>query len=324
MVFKTVAMLLIYTIPIVLLNFGVITSPVVTILLYLISGLGIAGIGMGVMHDANHGAYTKHSWLNRTLSYTLDYLGCSSEMWKLQHNVLHHTYTNIHGHDEDIDAPLFLLRFSPYSKSYKIHRFQHYYVWFFYGIMTLYWITVKDFKKAGDYRKMGLIRTKREYRMRLIKLIPLKAFYFSYALVIPMIVAPFSVYWILLGFILMHVLAGILLSVVFQLAHVVEETENPIPDANGEIENTWAIHQLFTTANFAPKNWLVNYYTGGLNHQIEHHIFPNISHIHYSKIGEIVKQTAMECNLPYYEFKTMRSAVYSHFKHLKEMGQKPY
>jgi len=132
------------------------------------------------------------------------------------------------------------------------------------------------------------------------------------------------VWWIvLLGFFVMHYVVGLILSVVFQLAYVVEDTVNPVPDENGEIENTWAIHQLYTTANFAPKNWLVNWYTGGLNHQIEHHIFPNISHIHYGKIAEIVKQTALEFNLPYHEFQTTREAVFSHFRHLKELGVKP-
>lgn len=321
MVFKTVAMLLIYTAPLVLLNLGVITSPLVTILLYLVSGFGIAGIGMGVMHDANHGAYTKRSWLNRALSYTLDYLGCSSQMWKLQHNVLHHTYTNIHGHDEDIDAPLFLLRFSPYSKSYKIHRFQHYYVWFFYGILTLYWITVKDFKKAGDYRKMGLIQTKREYRMRLMKLVPVKVFYFTYALIIPMMVAPFSVYWILLGFALMHVLAGILLSVVFQLAHVMPDMQFPQPDEEEKIAENWYTHQLQTTSNFSPKNRFLFWYLGGLTNQIEHHLFPNICHVHYRNISRIVARTARDFQVPYYVNKTFFAAVSGHVKTLRVLGR---
>ena len=132
------------------------------------------------------------------------------------------------------------------------------------------------------------------------------------------------VWWqVILGFLIMHYTAGVILSVVFQLAHVVEDISYPTPDENNEIENTWAIHQLFTTANFAPRNWLVNWYTGGLNHQIEHHIFPHISHVHYGKIAKIVKDTANECNLPYNEFKTMGQAVLSHFKHLKELGQKP-
>jgi linoleoyl-CoA desaturase len=158
--------------------------------------------------------------------------------------------------------------------------------------------------------------------IRWTTLIITKVIYFSIWIVIPMLLG--IIWWkVIIGFLVMHYTAGVILSVVFQLAHVVEDTHNPIPDDNGEIENTWAIHQLFTTANFAPKNWLVNYYTGGLNHQVEHHLFPNISHIHYGKIAEIVKQTAQECNLPYFEFKTTREAIYSHFKHLKELGQKP-
>ncbi len=321
MIFKTIVMLLVYTTPLILLNFGAITSPVVAVLLYLLSGLGIAGIGMGIMHDANHGAYTKHPRLNSWLSHTLDYLGCSSEMWKLQHNVLHHTYTNIHGHDEDIDAPLFLLRFSPYSKSYKVHRFQHYYVWFFYGILTLYWVTVKDFKKAGEYYKMGLIRTRKEYRIRLLKLVPLKVFYFTYALVLPMIFAPFSVYWIILGFIVMHLLAGILLSVVFQLAHVVPGMNFPQPDHEEQVNSNWYTHQLQTTSNFSPKNRFLFWYLGGLTNQIEHHLFPNICHVHYRNLSRIVKRTATDFQVPYYVNKTLFSAVSGHVKTLRLLGR---
>lgn len=314
-------MLLVYTTPIVLIGFGLITSPIVALLLYLVSGLGIAGIGMGIMHDANHGAYTKHLRLSGLLSSTLDYMGCSSEMWKLQHNVLHHTYTNIHGHDEDISAPLFLLRFSPYSKSYKIHRFQHYYIWFFYGILTLYWVTAKDFIKAADYRKMGLIRTKKEYRTRILKLIPLKLFYFTYALVLPVIFSPFPAYWIVIGFILMHLLAGILLSVVFQLAHVVPEMNFPQPDEDKQMNANWYIHQLQTTSNFSPKNRFLFWYLGGLTNQIEHHLFPNICHVHYRTISKIVMRTANDYQIPYHVNKTFFSAVSGHIRTLRVLGK---
>lgn len=314
-------MLFIYTAPIALLCSGAVTSPIVMLLLFLLSGLGIAGIGMGIMHDANHGAYTKHSRLNNLLSHTLDYLGCSSEMWKLQHNVLHHTYTNIHGHDEDISAPLFLLRFSPHSKGYKIQRFQHYYVWFFYGILTLYWVTAKDFVKATDYRKKGLIKTKKEYRIRLAKLVVLKAFYFTYALALPVIFSPFSVYWILLGFVLMHVLAGIVLSVVFQLAHVVPDMQFPQPNEEEHMDANWYTHQLQTTSNFSPKNRLLFWYLGGLTNQIEHHLFPNICHVHYRNIGKIVSRTAKDFHVPYYVNKTLFSAVAGHIRTLRLLGR---
>ncbi|MEM9868828.1 MAG: fatty acid desaturase, partial [Bacteroidota bacterium] len=116
---------------------------------------------------------------------------------------------------------------------------------------------------------------------------------------------------------------GVILSVIFQLAHIVEDADTPLPDETGSMKNTWAIHQLFTTVNFGTRNRIMNWFTGGLNHQVEHHIFPNISHIHYTKIAKIVKQTAKEFNLPYHEYKTTRKAIISHFKHLKELGKNP-
>ena len=147
--------------------------------------------------------------------------------------------------------------------------------------------------------------------------------YFSIWLVIPMVFLDTPWYMILLGFFVMHYVAGLILSMVFQLAHVIDQAETPLPDDTGNMKNTWAIHQLYTTVNFGRKNRLMNWFTGGLNHQVEHHIFPNISHIHYTKISKIVKETAMEFNLPYNEYKTTRKAIISHFKHLRDLGKNP-
>jgi linoleoyl-CoA desaturase len=243
--------------------------------------------------------------------------------WQVQHNVLHHTYTNIIGHDEDLDAGR-VIRFSKQAKWYKFHKFQHYYSIFLYGLLTFNWALTTDFKQMRSYlkRKLSYGEFQKPAKQWTILAIT-KVLYFSIWLVIPIVVLDIAWWQILIGFFVMHYTAGLILSVVFQLAHVVDYTENPIPDENGEMKNTWAVHQLFTTANFAPKNWLVNFYTGGLNHQIEHHIFPNISHVHYNKIAKIVKETAKECNLPYNEYKTMRSAVIAHFKHLKDLGKQP-
>ena len=121
----------------------------------------------------------------------------------------------------------------------------------------------------------------------------------------------------------MHYTAGLILSLVFQLAHIMDEADMPIPDSEGNIKNNWAIHQLKTTVNFASSNKLVNWFTGGLNHQIEHHIFPDISHVHYSNIAEIVKKTVKEFKLPYNEFKTTKDAIIAHFNYLRLMGIKP-
>lgn len=292
------------------------------LLMTIIIGIGMAGVGMNVMHDGNHGSYSTKPWLNKIMGGSIYILAGNVYNWQVQHNVLHHTYTNIPGHDEDLEAGR-VIRFTKHADWSPIHKFQHYYSVFLYGLLTFNWAITTDFKQMRNYIKRKLSYGEFPSPVRLwTTLVITKAIYFSIWLVIPMILG--IVWWeVLIGFFVMHYTAGLILSIVFQLAHVVDETTNPTPNEEGEIENTWAVHQLFTTTNFAPKNWIVNWYTGGLNHQIEHHIFPNISHIHYGKIAEIVKQTANECNLPYYEYKTMTSAVIAHFKHLKELGQKP-
>ena len=292
------------------------------LLFSIVIGIGMAGVGMNVMHDGNHGSYSSKPWLNKIMGSSIYILAGNVYNWQVQHNVLHHTYTNIPGHDEDLDAGR-VIRFTKDAKWYNFHKFQHYYSVFLYGLLTFNWALTTDFKQMKAYLKRKLSYGDAKSAKTLwTTLVITKVIYFGVWIVIPMALG--IVWWqVLIGFFVMHYTAGLILSIVFQLAHVVEETTNPSPDENGEMANTWAIHQLYTTTNFAPKNWIVNWYTGGLNHQIEHHIFPNISHIHYGKIAQIVKQTAEECNLPYYEYKSMRSAVIAHFKHLKELGTNP-
>lgn len=321
MVVKTILMLLLYLTPITLLCIGLISSPFWAIVLYLLSGLGMGGIGMGIMHDANHGAYTNKRFFSFSLSHTIDFLGCSSDIWKLQHNVLHHTYTNIPGHDEDIVAPMGLFRLSPEDKLRKFHRYQYLYVWPFYCILTLNWITSKDFISAHHYYKMGLIPTKKQYIKEVLKLIPSKLIYFTYALVLPIIFAPFSAWWIVLGFIMMHLFAGVVLSTTFQLAHVVPGLQFPQPDENNQMNENWYLHQLETTSNFAPKNKLLYWYLGGLTNQVEHHLFPSICHVHYRNIGKLVEQTAKEFNAPYHVNKSMFAAIKGHLRILKNLGR---
>lgn len=291
-------------------------------LLSVVIGIGMAGIGMNVMHDGNHGSYSNKSWINKFMGGSIYILAGNVYNWQVQHNVLHHTYTNIHGHDEDLDAGR-VIRFTQEAKWYRFHKFQHYYSFFLYGLLTFNWSLTTDFKQMKGYLKRKLSYGEvKDPKILWTTLVITKIIYFSVWIAIPMILG--IVWWqVLIGFFVMHYTAGLILSIVFQLAHVVDETTNPVPNCEGEIENTWAIHQLYTTANFAPKNKIVNWFTGGLNHQVEHHLFPHISHIHYGKIAKIVKETAKECNLPYHEFKTMRSAVMAHFRHLKELGQQP-
>ncbi|MEO6174132.1 MAG: acyl-CoA desaturase [Flavobacterium circumlabens] len=292
------------------------------LLLNILMGIGMAGIGMNVMHDGNHGSYSSKSWINKIMGGSIYILAGNVHNWQVQHNVLHHTYTNIHGHDEDLDAGR-IIRFTKNAEWHRFHKFQHYYSFFLYGLLTFNWALTTDFKQMKNYlrRKLSYGTPQSPAKLWTVLVIT-KIIYVLIWMALPMLLG--VTWWkVVIGFFVMHYTAGLILSIVFQLAHVVEETSNPIPNEEGEMENTWAIHQLYTTANFAPKNKIVNWFTGGLNHQIEHHIFPHISHVHYTKIAEIVKQTAKECNLPYYEFKTMRGAVLAHYKHLKELGMKP-
>ena len=283
----------------------------------------MAGVGMNVMHDANHGAYSSKKWINKVMGGSMYILAGNVYNWQVQHNVLHHTYTNIHGHDEDMEAGR-ILRFSKHSQWKRFHKFQHYYSIFFYGLLTINWVLTSDFMQTKRYLSQKLAYGKLPKPItQWSTLIITKLIYAGIWIVVPILFFNLAWWKILIGFFIMHYVAGLILSIVFQLAHIVEETEMPLPDASGSMKNTWAIHQLFTTVNFSTNNKLMNWFTGGLNHQVEHHIFPNISHVHYSRISKIVKETALEFNLPYHEYKTTRKAVIAHFRHLREMGMKP-
>ena len=292
------------------------------VLCMILVGVGMAGVGMNVMHDANHESFSSKKWVNKLMGSSIYILAGNDYNWKVQHNVLHHTYTNIQGHDEDIDAGR-VIRFSRHAKWYSFHQYQKYYAFFLYGLLTVNWAITTDFKQTYHYLKRKLSYGKMPNpATQWTKLIIGKIVYYALWVVLPLAIG--IVWWkVLIGFFIMHYTAGIILSVVFQLAHVMPNTEMPLPDEVGNMKNTWAIHQLHTTSNFAPKNWLVRFYTGGLNNQVEHHLFSNISHIHYKKLAEIVKSTAKEFNQPYNEYKTFRKAVIEHYRQLDVLGRKP-
>lgn len=291
------------------------------LLLWSFMGFALAGIGMSVMHDANHGAFSKNKTLNYFMGHTLNLLGGSVCNWKMQHNVLHHTYTNVKDMDEDIDDKL-LMRFCPHSERKAYHRFQFIYVVFFYSILTLYWVTFKDFVQFIQYRRhLSLCEEKKSHARKLLQIVSMKALYFFTILYVPVALAGLPLNCTIYGFLLMHGIAGFILALVFQLAHTVEGTSHPLPNSEGVIENDWAIHQLQTTSNFSRKSRWISWYVGGLNFQVEHHLFPYISHVHYPEIAAIVKETAEEFGIPYLENRTFLGAVNSHFSFLYQLGK---
>jgi len=286
-----------------------------------VMGVGMAGIGFGISHDALHGAYSSSSGVNRTLGLTFDLLGANSYMWKLTHNVIHHTYTNIEGVDEDIDFAPFL-RLSPHAPHHRQHRYQHLYAFATYSIAVLFWVFVKDFRYFLK-RDLGPYRNKRHPRSEVAVLIVTKLVYYTWMIVLPLLVLHLAWWQFLIGFLTVQLTAGLILGVVFQLAHVVEGTDYPLPDSAGAMENTWLVHEMITTSNFAPRNKALGWYVGGLNYQIEHHLFPKICSIHYPAISHIVRKTAESHGIPYNEQRTLRDAIRSHYRMLKRLGRDP-
>jgi len=322
MVFKTVFMISLYLVPFILMLSGVITNIWLIALCWVIMGVAMAGIGMAVMHDANHGAYSKNETVNMLIGRVIGLIGGFAANWKIQHNILHHSYTNVDEYDEDISAPISWLRFSPNTEHKKAHKFQYLYAWFFYGFMTISWMTLKDFLQLSRYKKKGLTETQsKKFYPLLIELIINKIIYYGVFIVLPIILIDISWWYFPIFIFMMHFVAGFILAIVFQLAHVVPDAAFVKADENNAIENNWAIHQLQTTVNFAPKSHLLYWFVGGLNFQVEHHLFPNICHVHYKKISQIVKDTAKEFGIPYYSEPTFASALASHTRMLKQLGK---
>lgn len=290
----------------------------ITVLMVISLGFILASIGFNVMHDGAHGSYSNSKTLNEIMALTLNVMGGSDYMWKVKHNIVHHTYTNIAGEDEDIGKhPLF--RFSPEQKRYRYHRFQHIYGPVLYLFSSLSWILFNDYQKYFNRRIETTKIPPMKWWDKIIfwgsKVLNLGIF-----VVVPSFV--FGFFPTLIGLLILHGTFGLILSFVFQMAHCVEDTRFPAPDPSShKIENEWALHQVATTANFAMKSKLVSWYVGGLNFQIEHHLFPRVSHVHYPALSPIVQQTCREFNVPYITYPTFGKAVLSHLRHLRNMGR---
>lgn len=304
---------------VVLLNVSLGTLPYLA--LWALLGLCCASIGFNVMHDACHGSYSSKEWVNNAMGMSLNLLGANSFFWKQKHNIIHHTYTNIDGIDDDI-AKSPIIRQCESQKWLPAHKIQHIYLPLVYGITSIAWLFIMDFTK---YFKRDISGTSAWNMSAWNKTVfwLTKIYYVSVFAVIPIWVLGWKAW--LIGFLTMHVVMGIWLALVFQLAHVVEKTEfEHVPlDATKSFESAWAEHQVKTTSNFAMKNKVINWLVGGLNFQVEHHLFPKMSHVHYPAISKIVEEKCKEYNLPYNYYTTMSGAIASHFRFMKFLGKKP-
>lgn len=321
---KVPVLFTLYFLPYFLMVLGAVENNWLRLVCAMIMGVGMAGIGLSVMHDANHGVFSRYKWLNKIMSFSMEVLGGNSLNWRIQHNVLHHSFTNVHDMDEDI-APIGLLRFTPDAPRKPVHRFQVLYAWFFYGLMTLSWMVNKDFMQLRQFHKSGLLKSQQVSLLKAtIVLICSKLMYYAYIALVPFLVMDNLSWWQWsIGFFAMHFVSGSILAFVFQVAHVMPETEFMTKDTYTEKneEVSWARHQMMTTANFANWNPMLTWYVGGLNYQIEHHLFPDISHVHYPKIAKIVRKTAREYGVAYHYHRTFGGAVIQHLRLLHQLGK---
>lgn len=285
------------------------------ILTFIIFGIVSGIMDFMIVHDALHGAYSSRPWLNNLMGYLFDLNGTSSYVWKLTHNSIHHAYTNIPGYDCDIDKAIFL-RLNPKDRLYPFHYYQNFYAFFLYSLVTINWIFYSDYAAFYQEYKKGKVK-----RSDIFIFFGFKLLNFTLLILLPLLWLDLPYWIILFAYFCGHLAAGFSISLIFQLAHITEKVGYFNPDEEGCIQNNWAVHELLTTSNFATHNWMLSRLIGGLNFQIEHHLFPSICHIHYPAIQKIVKETTQEFNLPYNENKTVLEAIHSHFIRLKRLGR---
>jgi len=291
-------------------------SAIAGLLLAVGFGLVLSFIAFNVMHDANHGSFSTKKWVNELMGYTMNVLGSDAFIWKMKHNILHHTYTNVDGLDDDMSkSPI--LRMSPTQRWVPAHKFQFIYMFLIYSISTILWVFLTDMAKYFT-RKIIVTEMKLTAKEHIIFWIS-KVFYVAVYMVIPAVLLGWQTW--LVGYLVMNVTMGITFAFVFQTAHIVEKTEfEKAEEKPKTIEYEWAIHELKTTANFAMNNKVVSWFVGGLNFQVEHHLFTRVSHVHYPAIAKIVKAHCEKFDVPYHYYNTMTGAVISHIRLMKQLG----
>jgi linoleoyl-CoA desaturase len=278
----------------------------------------LASVGFNIGHDGSHSACSRHPWMNRLSAVSLDLIGASSYLWKWKHVVLHHTYSNVDGHDTDLDAGIWA-RLSPHQARRWHHRWQHLYLWPLYGLTAVRWHLVGDFKDAVA-GAIGPHRIPRPVGWDLVVLLAGKAVSIGLLIGLPMVWHP---WWVVLAYyFLVACSTGLFLTVVFQLAHCVGEADFPVPDpGTARMADAWAVHQVQTTVDFARNSRILSWLLGGLNFQVEHHLFPKIGHGHYPALSRIVEAVCADYGVRYASHGSFWQGIMSHYRWLRRMGR---
>eukprot|EP01024_Parvocaulis_polyphysoides_P039727 TRINITY_DN35947_c0_g1_i2.p1 TRINITY_DN35947_c0_g1~~TRINITY_DN35947_c0_g1_i2.p1 ORF type:complete len:473 (-),score=40.98 TRINITY_DN35947_c0_g1_i2:268-1686(-) len=293
-------------------------NPVIKYICAMILGAFFAEVGVSIMHDANHGAYSSNQLIRFVASITLDMIGASSFMWRQQHVVGHHQHTNVHERDPDVNHPL-MRRATPQQPQMKHHRFQHIYCMMLYSLLAVKSVWIDDFVSYAS-GKISAVRVQQMTVLEGIVFWSGKVFFFMWFVMLPFAWSQHSVVTLLSLQLLAHAVTGYMLSFMFQVAHVVSEVDFFDVDDKNQVACDWAESQLLSTADFAPRSFFWTHVSGGLNHQVVHHLFPGVNHAHYPDLSKIVAETAKEFGLKYIVYPTFWEAVKAHVKHLQRMG----
>lgn len=297
-------------------------SNLLSILLCVSLGFATAALGFNVFHDAIHGSFSYRRWENQLLAFmSCNLIGASHFIWRHKHNYLHHQFPNIQDWDDDLETRGGL-RLSPTQPWLPKFRFQHIYAPFIYALTTLEWIFLRDYIRYFSSYLNGIQKLPKMTLSEHLEFWISKVIYIGLVVVLPLMFFP----WlnVLLGLLIVHASASLVLAGIFQLAHGMEESQFPVPNASsGKIDMDWAQLQFATTVNFAPSNKILSWFCGGLNFQIEHHLLPGVCHAHYKKLSPILKATANEFGYPYYSLPTHWQAIRSHYRTLKKLATAP-
>jgi linoleoyl-CoA desaturase len=284
-------------------------------------GLAMAAVGFNIQHDANHGAYSRHAFVNRIMSLTLDLLGGTAYFWHFKHNIAHHTHPNIAGQDDDISLGI-LGRVSPHQLWRPHHRFQWIYMWLLYAVFALQWQLGGEFRNLVSKRWCGTTHVPAPRGQEQVIFWAGKLMFLGLAFGLPAWLHPIGN--VALTYLIAVVTLGLVLATVFQVAHVSDAaTFRAAVPGSSRIPRPWAEHQVETTVNFALGNRLLNWYLGGLNHQIEHHLFPKICHVHYRALAPIVEEVCRDHGVRYQAHPSMRAALLAHARWLYVMSKRP-
>ena len=296
----------------------VVSQPWLAVLTCASLACAMAGVGFNVMHEGGHRAYASSSAVNRGMAFSLDLLGGSSYFWRYKHGIAHHGYPNISGSDDDVNLGI-LGRLTPHDRRRGFHRFQHLYVWLLYALMAIKWQLLDDFR---DIIKPGVADTRvpRPAIGEQVLFWTGKFLFFGLALGLPILFHPWP--RVVVFFLLTSAILGLILSVVFQLAHCLGEAKFATPPLHGTaLACDWATHQVESTVDFARHNGPLTWLIGGLNFQIEHHLFPRVCHTHYPALSKIVERVCEKHGVRYVAHATAGRALRSHYRWLRELGR---